>query len=933
MAMQQRRRRKSREKTEEQPPQEQRTPLVIGEADRRLDALIEQEKRSQRAASLPAPSGLRRVAIQGDQGASSSQAAGTGMALHPGQGEGQEAAAGQVLTDPRAAQLGLGQLQQAVRSSFELLQNALHRHGGSGGQGLLAPLLQGSDQGQGQPGLLSNFGTPGMQSGGSHGHHGVHGGSGHAAGLQPRVLDPYGPTGIATPTPDRNVNPFWSEHLQQAARQENAVHGHLGPTQQQPVSPGPDEVEKLREKIMKEAQELFEREVKRLTDGGDATSSYVSAASAGADVKREASAMSVEKGPKVLGAKPTLGADASGSRSMGLDLPPGLPGGRLPGGMVAAPTVVPEAVRSLELPSLPHPATDGAALLFGDWLIVAYPLMSDLSSTSQLWWDGCLEAAQQLYEQWLVATPLERLRLKPKEVTVDPLHQRVEQRGVSLLLSVLPDQLRRDVISARNVTTVSILFRLFVVYQPGGSAERTTLLKSLTEVKVGHTIPDLLATMRQWRRQLQRAEELKVTLPDPLILMNVLGKLMDSMSKLGGSQVAYRISTVRQELLVDQRPGMSSIKDLSEYLQAELEDLALVIAVPKSASGAVPAVNATQPVATIKALQSGSSEEKSKATCRYWGTTAGCRKGEQCTFLHSWENVPKENRCFVCSGESHFAKDCPTKKDRSLRDVKKVSKVKGAQSSSEATSKPSEEVSRSKVNEEVTGPTATSSSTPLKKSKASGSENVEKVAAPSTDAATALIAEATSLLKSLRSMKACRVKQVVLAGMNLDDPVALLDGGATNLPRMVEPHERDDLSPVQVELAHGSTTLYKKPHCSTLLSLDPVEPIIPLNLLVQHGFKIQWSRQGCVIQHPRHGPIRCWLRAGCPVMNRSSALKMLQEFEQLEMGQQGPSEEELAWWRSRFPGIPEDFAKAMEGTLETPSGAEVPWNRRHPHEF
>lgn len=63
------------------------------------------------------------------------------------------------------------------------------------------------------------------------------------------------------------------------------MHGHLGPTQQQPVSPGPDEVEKLREKIMKEAQELFEREVKRLTDGGDATSSYVSAASAGADEK------------------------------------------------------------------------------------------------------------------------------------------------------------------------------------------------------------------------------------------------------------------------------------------------------------------------------------------------------------------------------------------------------------------------------------------------------------------------------------------------------------------------------------------------------------------------------------------------------------------------------------------------------------------------
>ena len=52
--------------------------------------------------------------------------------------------------------------------------------------------------------------------------------------------------------------------------------------------------------------------------------------------------------------------------------------------------------------------------------------------------------------------------------------------------------------------------------------------------------------MRQWRSWLQRAEELKVTLPDPLILMNVLGKIMDSLAKLGGSQVAYRVSTVRQ---------------------------------------------------------------------------------------------------------------------------------------------------------------------------------------------------------------------------------------------------------------------------------------------------------------------------------------------------------------------------------------------------
>ena len=53
-------------------------------------------------------------------------------------------------------------------------------------------------------------------------------------------------------------------------------------------------------------------------------------------------------------------------------------------------------------------------------------------------------------------------------------------------------------------------------------------------------------------------------------------------------------------------------------------------------------------------------------------------KGEQCTYVHSWDNMEKQNRCFICSGENHFAKDCPTKKPR---DAKRVAKIKGSQGS------------------------------------------------------------------------------------------------------------------------------------------------------------------------------------------------------------------------------------------------------------
>ena len=78
------------------------TRLEIAEADRRLDALLEEERG--RAASLPAQPGVKRLEIAGGRAQSSQQ----GL---------QEA-----LNDPRAEAMGLGALQDAFRHSFGLLQ-------------------------------------------------------------------------------------------------------------------------------------------------------------------------------------------------------------------------------------------------------------------------------------------------------------------------------------------------------------------------------------------------------------------------------------------------------------------------------------------------------------------------------------------------------------------------------------------------------------------------------------------------------------------------------------------------------------------------------------------------------------------------------------------------------------------------------------------
>jgi hypothetical protein len=49
-----------------------------------------------------------------------------------------------------------------------------------------------------------------------------------------------------------------------------------------------------------------------------------------------------------------------------------------------------------------------------------------------------------------------------------------------------------------------------------------------------------------WRRWVSRALELKVTVPDPLVLMQVLGKLSDAVPKIGSAQVYYTVNSYFQ---------------------------------------------------------------------------------------------------------------------------------------------------------------------------------------------------------------------------------------------------------------------------------------------------------------------------------------------------------------------------------------------------
>ncbi|CAK9022462.1 Copia protein [Durusdinium trenchii] len=138
---------------------------------------------------------------------------------------------------------------------------------------------------------------------------------------------------------------------------------------------------------------------------------------------------------------------------------------------------------------------------------------------------------------------------------------------------------------------------------------------------------------------------------------------------------------------------------------------------------------------------------------------------------------------------------------------------------------------------------------------------------------------------------------------------------------------RRGLVPVTVELASGSTTLFRVKEHNTLLTKDNVEVIVPLHRLVKLGYRLQWTSAGVKITHPQSGRIECALRGGCPVLSEKQALALLDIMEKEDKGELMLDEEIRNWWSSRFPDVPQEVWNHMRGQ-DHYNPEECPWNRR-----
>ena len=508
-----------------------------------------------------------------------------------------------------------------------------------------------------------------------------------------------------------------------------------------------------------------------------------------------------------------------------------------------------------ELPKL-NPVTEPQpAMRCNDWLHRIQPSINDLAPKAFIWWRYVMQEARDAYDRWCTSGPLERASVQgePSEFLRSEKFVRLESRTLAMLCKALPHGIYELALSCRNTTCVGLVYLTLKAFQPGGLNERSELLKGLTSLPTAQTAASGASTIQSWFRHIERAKCMGVSIPDCSLLIEGLDKMSTPLLEKHPN-LMFRMHSIRMQLQLDTVPNMPAVEQWAKSLLAEME----ILAVSGSDGGsnkrtrvaAATAIgkNGKEPPPTPKA-EARKSDSGAKDACKHWCTDNGCKRGRNCNFSHALE---KPGKCWTCGG-SHHKSECTAPGGGKGPTPEPKSKAK-------------------------TG-------TPLPKDnpKGSGKSVAPKASSPPSptnpDAVTAL-KEATHLLQSLRMARLDPNQDAIARLRRLQEAEGtrgLIDGGATSCLRTAKEDEHG-LPTIAVQLAAGECELHIN-NAGTLLSRNPVAPIVSVAALLKLGYSITWTNQQCDISHPAKGKLEVDTSSGCPEVPARTALELIREYE------------------------------------------------------
>ena len=557
---------------------------------------------------------------------------------------------------------------------------------------------------------------------------------------------------------------------------------------------------------------------------------------------------------------------------------------------------------SATLQSLPAPKDETSSLLFQDWLEIATIAMSDLSDSSAEWWAQLLDAVNEAYGKFLAATPIERLSIRPSSGGLTSgKWVRVNARACSMLLAAVDEVTKQDLIARRiSQDMVQSVFRLFVIYQPGGSAEKTHVLKQLQNPSAPANLQECLGVLRCWPRWLRRCRQVGMLVPDPSVLASSLTRITSPyLAQYPDSN--FRTQLLRTTLRIEASPTVEAVESYHNHLLAELE----VIMSSGSANRTKPQLNALEGQASPTSSGSPAKSNKAEAQCKYFAKSSGCRRGAKCPYLHDAAQLPKDLRarkCLLCGSEAHRKRDCPTNENGAKGSGKRdEGSAKGGPGKPGAASGPSGYQQTQLPQPSLV--TAAQVEVPSAESPKAIMDTSAEVVQGQPMSIENLIRAAQQIVQGHSGGSPGRTTSdaASLKVMSLQNPVhgwggevvsatALVDTGATHpLRKASSSGEWDSARPVSVNLAGGRRVEMRMTPSNTLLlpvSESGSTTIVPVGELVQTlGYRLDWSRSKCRLVAPDGASMKLSMRDGCPQMPEFQALDLIARLEQKKLDQ------------------------------------------------
>ncbi|CAE7739423.1 GIP [Symbiodinium necroappetens] len=557
-----------------------------------------------------------------------------------------------------------------------------------------------------------------------------------------------------------------------------------------------------------------------------------------------------------------------------------------------------------ELPKLGEYTPETGAIDFQDFLYLVEQQIGSLASGAGEWWQKTLEVSQAAYSEYQMLSPVKRLGVKAQLTPElrDEKYKRLERKVAAMLLSALPKGVKDDLIAYRDQGVHQILYRLMVIFQPGGAQDRAQILRQLDVSESAAGPPEAVLAIRRWYRLLQRASDLGVTLPDESIQVRSLSTIVRKTSEQN-ADFKFRLALARTELQIDTRPNQQNVLKYMQHLLAELEQLGSTtkkgtpVTTPAASTTTPPSTTATTPSTTLKGLQGTEAVSKAaakpkaapvvdgKKVCQWFGTDNGCRNGRSCTFQHSWSGLSRAERCLLCGSKKHRAKDSTNNKESTSPERGGPPRPQKPGAGTTAAATASTSLASANVTEEpapgaATVPPTTSSTTTSNKIDAAKvteilSETNKMLKALTANQPATPVAASSSVdplemiqkqLDEVRRSKVLRVKDAAepsssfssavswyearLSSSTVSGPAksdyeeALLDSGASHAYRApLSEEELEAARRVGVALATGEERAIPQNSGGTLLSEGGHEgTILPMGQLVKLlGCKVLWN--------------------------------------------------------------------------------------------